>query len=47
LATTRFLREKMLARNIKANFALGGITGQIVKLHEEGLIKKIAGCTKF
>lgn len=47
LATTRFLREKMLARNIKANFALGGITGQIVKLHEEGLIKKLLDVQSF
>ncbi|MHC1771154.1 MAG: citrate lyase subunit alpha [Flexilinea sp.] len=47
LATTRFLRDKMIERNIKANFALGGITGQIVKLHEEGLIKKILDVQSF
>jgi citrate lyase subunit alpha / citrate CoA-transferase len=47
LATARFLREKMLRKNIKARFALGGITGQIVQLHEEGLIKKILDVQSF
>lgn len=41
LAVTRFLKEKMIAKGIKASFALGGITSQIVKLHEEGFVKKI------
>jgi len=47
LATTRFLREKMIAANIKASFALGGITGQIVDLHEEGLIKRLLDVQSF
>ena len=47
LATARFLRDKMLRKGIKARFALGGITGQIVKLHEEGLIKKILDVQSF
>lgn len=47
LATARFLKEKMLKKNIQANFALGGITGVIVKLHEEGLIKKILDVQSF
>jgi citrate lyase subunit alpha/citrate CoA-transferase len=47
LAVTRFMRDKMLAKNIKASFALGGITGQIVKLHEEGLIKKLLDVQSF
>ncbi|OGO77010.1 MAG: citrate lyase subunit alpha [Clostridiales bacterium GWB2_37_7] len=47
LATTRFLRDRMLAANIKASFALGGITGQIVALHEEGLIKKLLDVQSF
>lgn len=47
LATTRFLREKMLAANIKASFALGGITQQIVDLHEEGLIEKLLDVQSF
>jgi citrate lyase subunit alpha/citrate CoA-transferase len=47
LATTRFLREKMIAREIKASFALGGITGQIVELHEEGLIRRLLDVQSF
>ncbi|MGD1822537.1 MAG: citrate lyase subunit alpha [Pleomorphochaeta sp.] len=47
LATARFLKEKMLKKDIKANFALGGITGVMVKLHEEGLIKKILDVQSF
>ncbi|MEC0329463.1 citrate lyase subunit alpha [Paenibacillus macerans] len=47
LATTRFLREKMLAANVKASFALGGITQQIVDLHEEGLIHRLLDVQSF
>jgi citrate lyase subunit alpha / citrate CoA-transferase len=47
LAVTRFLREKMVERNIIASFALGGITGQMVDLHEEGLIKKLLDVQGF
>lgn len=47
LAVARFLREKMLAKNIKASFALGGITGSIVDLHEEGLISRILDVQSF
>lgn len=47
LAVTRFIEEEMITRNIKASFALGGITGQIVKLHEEGLIEKILDVQSF
>ncbi|MEG0942076.1 MAG: citrate lyase subunit alpha [Angelakisella sp.] len=47
LAVTRFLRDKMIAKDIKANFALGGITGAMVKLHEEGLIKKLLDVQDF
>jgi citrate lyase subunit alpha/citrate CoA-transferase len=47
LAVTRFLREKMLAKNITARFALGGITGSIVKLHEEGLVQKLLDVQGF
>ncbi len=47
LAVTRFLREKMIERNIKASFALGGITGQMVDLHEEGLIKRLLDVQSF
>ena len=47
LAVTRFLRDKMKAKGITASFALGGITGSIVKLHEEGLIKKLLDVQGF
>lgn len=47
LATTRFLRDKMIAANIKASFALGGITQQIVEMHEEGLIHRILDVQSF
>lgn len=47
LATARFLREKMIAKDIKCRFALGGITGQIVQMHEEGLVKKILDVQSF
>jgi citrate lyase subunit alpha/citrate CoA-transferase len=47
LAVTRFLRERMIAQKITASFALGGITGSIVELHEEGLIKKLLDVQGF
>jgi citrate lyase subunit alpha/citrate CoA-transferase len=47
LAVSRFLREKMLAKGITASFALGGITGSMVEMHEEGLIKKLLDVQSF
>lgn len=47
LAVTRFLRDKMLEKNIKCGFALGGISSQIVSMHEEGLVKKILDVQSF
>ncbi|MDO4543682.1 MAG: citrate lyase subunit alpha [Clostridia bacterium] len=47
LATARFLREKMERNNIKCRFALGGITGQIVDMHEHGLIERILDVQSF
>ena len=47
LATARFIREKMKAQNIRCRFALGGITGQIVEMHEEGLIDRILDVQSF
>ncbi|GLC29882.1 citrate lyase subunit alpha [Clostridium omnivorum] len=41
LAVSRFIREEMIKRDIKASFALGGITKPMVEMHEEGLIKNI------
>jgi len=47
LAVARYLREKMVAQKIKASFALGGITGSVVDLYEEGLVKKILDVQSF
>jgi citrate lyase subunit alpha/citrate CoA-transferase len=47
VAVTRFLRQMMIDRGIKASFALGGITSQIVKMHEEGLIKRLMDVQSF
>ncbi len=47
LAVARFLRERMIEKDIKCRFALGGITGQIVQMHEEGLVKKILDVQSF
>lgn len=47
LATVRFLREKMLEKNYHASFALGGITGSVVKLFEEGLVRHILDVQSF
>ena len=47
LATMQFLREQMKSEGIKASFALGGITGSVVKLFEEGLIKRILDVQSF
>lgn len=46
-ATTIFLGEKMTQQNIKASFALGGITGSIVDLHNNGMIDAIADVQSF
>lgn len=47
LAAVKFLREEMINRNIKASFALGGITAHMVKLHEEGLIDRLIDVQSF
>ncbi|WP_067140577.1 citrate lyase subunit alpha [Oceanivirga salmonicida] len=38
LAVTKLLKEEMIKKNIKASLGLGGITSQLVELHEEGLM---------
>ncbi|SFM97354.1 citrate lyase subunit alpha / citrate CoA-transferase [Izhakiella capsodis] len=40
-ACTRFMQEKMERAQIVARFALGGITGSLVDLHEKGLIETL------
>lgn len=41
LATAHYLREKMIAGNIKGSFGMGGITGFFVNMLEEGLMEKL------
>ncbi len=47
VATIRFLRKYMEDRNIKASWALGGISGPMVKLHEDGFIGKLLDVQSF
>ncbi|MBQ7624113.1 MAG: citrate lyase subunit alpha [Clostridia bacterium] len=47
LAVTRFIEGEMSEKGITADFALGGITSQIVKLHEQGLVKKVLDVQGF
>lgn len=47
LAAARFLRQMMLDKGIHCRFALGGITGQIAAMHEEGLIDRILDVQSF
>ena len=46
-ACTRFLESRMKNKNITASFALGGITGSSVDLHEKGLIAKLLDTQSF
>ncbi len=47
LAITRFLEKRMIDKNVKASFALGGITGSMVALFEKGLVKKLLDVQSF
>jgi len=47
LAVSRFLREAMIKDEIKASFALGGITNAMVELLEEGLVEKLIDVQDF
>lgn len=47
LAVTRFLRTAMIEKNIKAAFALGGITKPTVDLLNEGLVAKVMDVQDF
>ena len=47
LAVARFLRQMMQKKNIRCRFALGGITGQITAMHEEGMIDRILDVQSF
>jgi citrate lyase subunit alpha/citrate CoA-transferase len=47
LAVARFVKQKMIDKNIKASFALGGVTGQFVEMLNEGLVDKIFDTQSF
>lgn len=47
LAATKYIREAMIAKGIKARYALGGITSHMVQMHEEGLIEKLLDVQSF
>ncbi len=47
LAAVKYIRESMINQEIKASFALGGITAHMVKMHEEGLIKRLIDVQSF
>lgn len=41
LAVTRFVKDEVIKRGIKLSYALGGITGPMVDLLEEGLVDQL------
>lgn len=47
LAVAPYLQGEMERLGVTANFALGGITGHMVRLHEMGLIKRIMDVQDF
>lgn len=47
LAVSQFLEKEMEKRGIVGDFALGGITGHMVKLLEKGLFKKLHDVQSF
>ncbi len=47
LAVVKYIRQSMIDQNIKASFALGGITAHMVKMHEEGLIERLIDVQSF
>lgn len=47
LAAVKYIRQSMIDRNIKAAFALGGITAHMVRMHEEGLIERLIDVQSF
>jgi len=47
LAVTKFLHEYMKKNGIKGNFVMGGITGFVVSMLEDGTIKKILDAQSF
>lgn len=47
LAAVKYIRQSMIEQGITASYALGGITAHMVKMFEEGLIKKLIDVQSF
>lgn len=47
LAVSRFMRQAMIDQDVKASFALGGITNAMVELQQEGLVDKLIDVQDF
>ncbi|ATW24979.1 citrate lyase subunit alpha [Candidatus Formimonas warabiya] len=47
LSAAKFIKEKMHQQGIAASFGVGGITGVMVEMHEQGLIKKLIDVQTF
>ncbi|AVK64361.1 citrate lyase subunit alpha [Lactobacillus sp. CBA3606] len=47
LAVSRFLRQTMIDQDVKASFALGGITNAMVEMQQEGLVDKLMDVQDF
>lgn len=47
LAAVKYIHQSMIDQDIKASFALGGITAHMVKMHEEGLIERLIDVQSF
>lgn len=47
LAVARYLKDTMIAKDVKAGFALGGLTAHLCDMLEEGLIEKIIDTQSF
>ncbi|CDZ75176.2 Citrate lyase alpha chain [Peptoniphilus sp. ING2-D1G] len=47
IACTKYLRDAMEESNIKAKFALGGVTGMISDMLNDGLVEKVLAAQSF
>lgn len=47
LAAVKYIRQEMIDRDIKARYALGGITAHMVRMHQEGLIDRLIDVQSF
>lgn len=47
IACVNYLRDRMVEKNIKASFALGGVPAAVSRVHEEGLIDVVLAVQSF